>query len=138
MKKIIGLVASSLLVLSSAAFAHSGLHSSMPANEAMLMATPKALELGFTGEVRLLKLKLSTAKGGNVKFDFKPSAKGADSYSYPLPELEVGNYKVEWMAMGGDAHKMTGNFSFMVHGNEMSMMKQTKSKAKDNHSEHQH
>lgn len=137
MKKLVSLFTTSFLVLSSAAFAHSGLSSSIPANNAMLMAAPEQLQLEFNSEVRLVKLYLRNSKAEHIKFNFKASPEKLKKFSYQLPKLTTGNYRVDWMVMGGDAHKMTGYYIFMVHDMNMKMTPKVKpNNASDGHTEH--
>ena len=98
------------LFLSASAFAHVGLGSSMPANGAMLSQAPTTLELTFTAPVRLVKLTMQDEKQQSV-----PLA----AFSFALPALNAANYKVNWMIMGDDGHKMKGNMSFMLHDSGM-------------------
>ena len=115
MKKIIILLATLALALSSSVYAHTGLVSSSPINNAMLMYSPDNVELTFGKEVRLLKLKLTNKNGRKFVFGFKITGKSATSYSYALPMLPVDTYNVTWVAMGNDAHKINGKIVFMVH-----------------------
>jgi len=139
MKKLVTLCAAGAFIFSSAVFAHTGLSASVPAKNAMLMATPKQLDLEFNSEVRLVKLHLRNSNAELIKFDFKPSVKGMTKFSYSLPPLASGNYRVNWVIMGNDAHKMSGSYSFMVHEMDMGMSKEMKhntdSETRDAHSQ---
>lgn len=106
------------LALSFSASAHISLKQSTPQNSAMLMQSPEQLTLTFSGEVQLAKVLLSDAANKQVDFNFKPSAKANSNFSWPLPKLEQGNYTVKWIALGGDGHKMSGNFDFMLHASD--------------------
>jgi methionine-rich copper-binding protein CopC len=97
-------------------YAHTGLKSSVPTNNAMLMESFDAIELHFSGAVNLIKLELvNKADGEMIDLEFSPVATAATDFSQPLPALKIGNYQVNWTAMGSDGHKMQGNFSFMMH-----------------------
>ena len=93
MKKLVGLLAAGSLILSSAVFAHTGLSSSAPASNAMLMSAPTQLDLEFGADVRLVKLYLRNSKAEHIKFDFKPSAQANTKFSYAIPKLATGNYR---------------------------------------------
>ncbi len=124
------------LTLAFSASAHISLTQSAPANEAMLMQSPEQLSLTFSGDVRLAKVTLSDSKGQPVDFNFKPSAKPNDQFSWPLPNLKTGKYTAKWIALGGDGHKMTGTFNFMIGGHSSEAnMEQEKSTS---HSQHNH
>lgn len=108
-------LASMLLLSSVPLYAHTGLASSTPADHAMLTQSPETIELTFKGEVRLMKLMLNHLKDEEaqaIALGFKPKMTPALSFSQTMPELSSGEYRVEWMAMGKDAHKMKGMFRF--------------------------
>ena len=124
------------LALTFSASAHISLKQSTPESNAMLMQSPKNLTLTFSGEVRLAKVQLNDSENQLVDFNFKPSATPNKNFSWSLPNLAQGNYTVKWIALGGDGHKMSGTFNFMLHGKgSSSKMKEAKS---DSHSKHKH
>ena len=123
------------LVLTFSASAHISLKQSTPAQEAMLMKSPEQLSLTFGGEVRLAKVIIKDEKNKSINFDFKPSSTPSTDFSWSLPSLVQGTYTVKWTALGGDGHKMTGTFRFMVHKNESHKMMQVQS---NTHSKHNH
>ena len=123
------------LVLTFSASAHISLKQSTPAQEAMLMKSPEQLSLIFGGEVRLAKVIIKDEKNKTINFDFKPSATPSTDFNWSLPSLAQGTYTVKWTALGGDGHKMTGTFRFMVHKNESHKMMQEQS---NTHSKHNH
>ncbi|MEM6982771.1 MAG: copper resistance CopC family protein [Pseudomonadota bacterium] len=123
------------LVLTFSASAHISLKQSTPAQEAMLMKSPEQLSLTFGGEVRLAKVIIKDEKNKSINFDFKPSATPSTDFNWSLPSLAQGTYTVKWTALGGDGHKMTGTFRFMVHKNESHKMMQEQS---NTHSKHNH
>lgn len=111
-----------LALLSNLANAHSGLKNSTPENDAMLNQPPEDLMLEFSMEVKLVKVQLMDQSGEPIKLMNKPSKNFETTFSLALPMLDTGSYKVEWIAMGKDAHKMKGDFSFMLHAPEMKKM----------------
>ncbi|WP_324738303.1 copper resistance CopC family protein (plasmid) [Pseudoalteromonas sp. CuT4-3] len=123
------------LVLTFSASAHISLKQSIPAQEAMLMQGPEELSLIFSGEVRLAKVIIKDEKNKTINFDFKPSATPSTDFNWSIPSLAQGTYTVKWTALGGDGHKMTGTFRFMVHKNESHKMMQEQS---NTHSKHNH
>lgn len=131
MKKYIAIIFTA--IMSTSVFAHTGLTSSIPANNAMLMKSPEKVEVVFKDEVRLVSLSVLNAKVESVEIDFAPSMKASETFSYDLPMLMPSNYTVSWTIMGEDGHKMKGDFSFMVHA--MDKMKDMKDK-KMEYSEH--
>ena len=123
------------LVLTFSASAHISLKQSTPAQEAMLMKSPEQLSLTFGGEVRLAKVIIKDEKNKSINFDFKPSSTPSTDFNWSMPSLAHGTYTVKWTVLGGDGHKMSDSFSFMVHQSESSNMMQEQSNA---HSKHNH
>lgn len=103
------------LVISSTAFAHVKLDSSVPADNAMLMSSPKELSLKFTKPVRVVKVSLKSKKGQKVDFNFKPSKQQGTEHNWALPKLKPANYIVNVTFLGADGHKMKHSLGFMVH-----------------------
>jgi copper resistance protein C len=103
------------LLFAGQVLAHVRLTEAVPADNAMLMQTPATLSLSFSGQVRLTKVTLTTAENNPIAFGFTPSAAAAEQFSWALPLLESGNYRVSWVALGADGHKMSGELSFMLH-----------------------
>lgn len=96
--------------------AHTGLESSVPHNNAMMMESLENIELNFASEVNLIKLELvDKANSQSIPLGFTPSTAAATDFSQPLPALKIGTYQINWTAMGADGHKMEGDFSFMMH-----------------------
>ena len=121
------------LVLTFSASAHISLKQSTPAQEAMLMKSPEQLSLTFGGEVRLAKVIIKDEKNKSINFDFKPSSTPSTDFSWSLPSLAQGTYTVKWTALGGDGHKMTDTFRFMVHKSESHKMMQEQSNTRSKH-----
>ena len=111
-----------LALLSNLASAHSGLKHSTPENGVMINQPPEHLMLEFTMPVKLVKVQLTDQSGEPIKFMSKPSENFETTFSIALPMLDTGSYKVKWIAMGKDAHKMKGDFTFMLHAPEMQKM----------------
>ena len=115
--KIIAIL--SLVVLSNLASAHSSLKHSIPKDGAMLNKPPEELILEFSSQVKLVKLQLVEQSGKPIKLNSKPSKDFEITFSIVLPMLDAGSYKVKWIAMGKDAHKMKGDFPFTVQASTM-------------------
>jgi len=111
-----------LALISNLVSAHSGLKHSTPENGAMLIQPPEYLMLEFSMEVKLVKVQLTDQSGEPIKLINKPSKNFETNFSIALPMLDTGSYKVKWIAMGKDAHKMKGDFTFMLHAPEMEKM----------------
>ena len=118
-----------LLLLSHLASAHSVLKNSTPENGDMLSKPPEDLMLEFTMEVKLVKLQLIEQSGKPIKLMAKPSKDFETTFTIALPMLDSSNYKVEWIAMGKDAHKTKGDFTFTLHASDMKQMQMPASSA---------
>lgn len=109
MKRILATIGS--MVLATAASAHTHLESSVPADKSRVSA-PSAIELRFSGAVRVTSLSLQqgTAAAKSLAVPAGPSQR----VSALVPALAPGNYKVNWRVVGDDGHVMSGSFVFTV------------------------
>lgn len=107
------------LAISASSWAHVGLKQASPAQDAMLMQSPSNLSLTFSGKVRLIKLSINADNQTPVEFGFKANADAEPMYEWPLPTLEAGSYGVNWVALGEDGHKMSGQYQFTLRGQGM-------------------
>lgn len=99
--------------LAAPAFAHSELTGSMPADKASIDTAPKELMLHFSEPVRLTALAVT--KAGEAQKALSPlPAQSQKDFSIASPDLAKGQYTVNWRALSGDAHVMTGQFAFAV------------------------
>jgi methionine-rich copper-binding protein CopC len=102
-----------LCLVASSAFAHSELTASMPADKASVETAPKELVLHFSEPVRLTALTITRA--GDARRDLKPlPGESLKDFNIASPALLKGQYTVNWRALSGDAHVMTGQFTFAV------------------------
>lgn len=100
-----------------AAHAHTGLIKSVPASGAQEQLSPPAIELLFGADVRLIDLRLTKDDGQAVKLEKSRDLTPARRFRVALPPLSADSYRVDWVVMGGDSHKMTGSFGFSVGAN---------------------
>ena len=112
----------SLVLLSNLANAHAKLKHSFPEYGAMLNKPPEDLILEFSAQVKLAKLQLTDQSGKLIKLNSEPSKKFQTTFHVVLPMLDTGSYKVKWMAMAKDAHKMKEDFPFTVQASAMEKM----------------
>ena len=113
MKQFILFFTSVFCLLSQLALAHSPLHHSVPAQDAILEQSPEHLALTFGDTVQLVKLTVIDQTGESLDLSFTPM-KGK-ALTVPFNELlKPGVYQVNWMILGADAHKMKGLFNFTV------------------------
>ena len=109
----------STLLFVGLANAHSGLKNSTPKSGASLNQAPESMLLEFTAPVKLIKLQLEDQAGKATKLTSSPSKTFKKAFNIEVPKLEMGTYKVKWVTMGKDAHKMKGYFTFILHTSEM-------------------
>lgn len=110
--RIIFLIA--CLAISTSTLAHTGIKSTLPADDAVLETMPESLKLNFKGKVRLIKVDIKDETGEALDIGFKPVTDPGKSFSVELPELAPGAYTVSWSSMGRDSHKIKGDFNFSV------------------------
>ncbi|WP_196139315.1 copper resistance CopC family protein [Aliikangiella sp. G2MR2-5] len=110
----ISLVVGFLLLFSMAVNAHSKLIASEPADGSVADASPEKLKLTFSSKVRLIKVEMKDMEGENVEMAFMLSPIASENFEIPLPRLLAKKYRVSWVAMGKDSHKMNGEFSFEI------------------------
>src|SRR5688500_10847923 len=97
------------LLVAAAAHGHTPLKASVPAADASVPA-PEAVELTFSGDVRLTSVALTDSAGAAKHLDAVPTAV-ASTFSLSIHEpLAPGAYKVVWRAVGGDTHIISGEF----------------------------
>lgn len=102
-------------VISTSSWAHVGLKQVFPAQGATLKQSPSNLALTFSGKVRLIKLSINADNQTPIEFGFKANADAESMYEWPLPTLTSGSYGVNWVALGEDGHKMSGEYQFTLH-----------------------
>ena len=104
-----------LLTVARPVMAHSPLEQSRPLDGAVLAQAPDKLELVFRHPVHLASVVLSPAGGGDViAIATGHMDKAIERYELPLPRLAPETYTVDWRALAGDGHVMSGSFSFTV------------------------
>lgn len=115
MKRLQTLFAVSSLVASSTLYAHGMLGATFPEDGSMMMEKTDRVEINFDAPMKLVSLKLVAADGKPVAIDFERSQEAGTYFTAQTPDLELGNYKVYWKALGDDGHMMDGSFGFMQH-----------------------
>lgn len=108
----------SLMLFSGIASAHVELYDARPAADSMLESAPNELFLSFSGDVRVVKLKLTDSNAKGVNFGFKPVVNATDEMSWELPPLSAGKYTVQWTVMGEDGHTFQDSYAFHIHGSQ--------------------
>ena len=103
-----------LVAFGSIAAAHTPLTASVPAPKATVFRPVKEIVLEFGGDVRLTAVVLTDSQGGNKKVAAVPAVI-AKKFTLAVEEdLKPGAYTVNWRAVGGDTHVVSGDFGFTV------------------------
>jgi len=104
-----------LMSITLGAGAHTSLSGSSPADGEALSESPETLVLEFPEAVRLVKVELRSADDAAVDLGNYRVSGAAASFQITLPPLESASYRVDWVVMGGDSHKMSGSLDFTVN-----------------------
>ena len=104
-----------VLIAPAGASAHAMLHSSDPGDGATLNSSPRALHLMFTEKCRVTSLRLLDEAGKERRIRREGGREAASHATATVPSsLPPGAYRIEWRAMGGDGHVMSGAVRFAV------------------------
>lgn len=98
-------------------WAHASLESAVPAKNAQLTAPPKEVRLHFNEnlEANFSSIKVTDSGGKNVSLKKAiVDANDRKTLFVPLDPLKAGSYKVQWVGVGHDGHRRTGDFKFSV------------------------
>ncbi|MBB5419179.1 copper homeostasis periplasmic binding protein CopC [Paraburkholderia sp. JPY303] len=104
------------LAISSTAFAHAHLISSVPAANAEAIA-PAGVTIHFTEPLEPAFSKITLADtSGKPATSTASTVDGADAREMhlALPQLTSGRYAVHWVAVATDGHRTQGDFAFDV------------------------
>jgi len=85
----------------------------MPADGAVLSASPSHIGVNFGHAMTLEGVRISTFTGEMVELDVSPVG-ATDHFMLEAPELQPDDYIVDWRARGSDGHRMSGSFAFTV------------------------
>lgn len=108
------LLAGGMVVFGPAAFAHSPLSATKPADSAVLSGAPEAVGLTFKRNIRLTRVTLSVAGAAAVDLDLGSQTGFVTDFALPVADMGAGVYAVEWRGLGDDGHAQQGTFSFTV------------------------
>jgi hypothetical protein len=108
------LAASLLMLVTAAAFAHTGLRSSTPAAGATLEGPIDAIVLEFAEPVRLTAITLTDAAGREQPLGARAEAAAAAFTLATGAPLPPGAYVIAWRAVGADTHVVSGEIPFTI------------------------
>lgn len=108
------LAAAAALLVTTAAQAHTHLEKAVPADNAVLDATPPQLSLEFSKVARLTAVTVQREGDQEpTKISVQPQPL-ATKQSVPLSPLSPGKYLVNWRVVGEDNHVMSGKLHFTI------------------------
>ena len=107
-----------ILCASTSAFSHAKLESSIPEKNSVIEVTPSTIDFNFNKKMRLIKVTLTDQNGETKKLN-KLGKTFIKQHSITLDEISPEYYLVKWSSLGKDGHKMSGEFSFMYHEENM-------------------
>ncbi len=100
--------------LGPAAWAHSKVSQTHPADGAVVQGAPAAVTMIFDKKIRLTKVQMSHGDHAPVALDLGAQKAFLHDFSLPLPDDGPGVYTIKWRGLGEDGHAMQGSFSFQV------------------------
>ena len=102
--------------ITTSAFAHSPLKSTLPADNSELTDGPKNIQLTFGKPARVTKVVLvntSDAKKTERRLNV-PSKAFENVFNLEPGSIGAGTYQVKWRALSKDGHALKGVFKFSV------------------------
>lgn len=102
-----------VLTAAPAAWPHSHLVSSQPAQSSVLKTAPARLQLTFNEPVRLTALSVRSMDGGEREIKPLPAA-AKPEHSVPAPALGAGRHELHWRGVGSDGHVVNGVIRFSI------------------------
>lgn len=115
MKNLLLTATLSLLAFAGMAQAHTHLKMTVPADNAVLPASPSELMLHFSAATRLTALSIQKDGEKEAKNIAPLPKQAADVLKIPLAAVSSGKYTVNWRVVGDDNHVMSGVLHFTVN-----------------------
>jgi copper resistance protein C len=110
--KIKSIAIGSMLLVASAAQAHTHLESSIPADKSKV-AAPVEIVLHFSEAAHVTAMTLQQGTSPAKALTPLPT-KASQHVAVPVKGLVAGEYTVNWRVAGEDGHVMSGKFAFTV------------------------
>jgi methionine-rich copper-binding protein CopC len=115
MKSMKSLGALVLSLVTTVAMAHAHLQKAVPADGAVVTASPANVVLSFSEPAHLTACWIQ--KGDGAKQKIGPLAsEPARQITIPMPQLAPGAYVVSWRVLSADGHIVPGQIRFRVSG----------------------
>jgi len=113
----VGGVLASLTVAAGAVSAHAALVSADPANGSMLVAAPDHVELVFSENVgKPAALAVLDQSGSEIEGGVLQVIDDTMSRTYDPATFTPGVYTISYQVVSADGHPISGELTFMVHG----------------------
>ncbi len=104
-----------LLALAAPAAAHSELRRSVPAQNAVLDASPPEIVVAFNERVQVTTLRLVDAAGRQIRLPTATLRAAAAVERAVVPSaLAPGWWRLEWAAISADGHPISGRVHFEI------------------------
>lgn len=94
--------------------AHSKKQSTVPADGAVLTASPDTIMMNFDMPLRVTLIALRDDAGADHALTRTDNMQPVSDFSATAPALGAGKYTVEWRGLAADGHPMQGQFSFDI------------------------
>ncbi|MEL6268094.1 MAG: copper resistance CopC family protein [Pseudomonadota bacterium] len=94
--------------------AHSEKENTVPADGAVLAASPTTIGMTFDRPMRVTMLRLKDAKGQEYEVSRTDGMAPVTEFRATPETLGDGEYEVEWRGLAEDGHPMQGSFSFTL------------------------
>lgn len=107
-------LAAAVAVAATAALAHSGKETVVPAEGAVVAGSPPAIQMIFDGAMRITQIRLTDAAGKSYALQRTDRMQPVLEFSAAPETLPPGDYRVEWRGISTDGHAMEGGWSFGV------------------------
>ncbi|MEO1495143.1 MAG: copper resistance CopC family protein [Pseudomonadota bacterium] len=102
------------VAVSGIASAHSKKEKTVPADGAVLSASPSSIGMTFDMPMRVTMIKLTNSDGDEHEVIRTDNMAPLTDFAASPESLEPGQYTVEWRGLAEDGHAMEGSFSFKV------------------------
>jgi methionine-rich copper-binding protein CopC len=102
-----------LLSVAGAAWAHTHLEASVPANASTVAKAPAEIILTFSDAARVTAVVI-TKDGDREQKIAKLPTEMATRIAIAVPKLADGHYTVDWRVAGKDGHVMNGKIRFTI------------------------
>jgi len=94
--------------------AHSEKEKTVPADGAVLVASPATIAMTFDRPMRITMLRLTDVAGREYAVEWTDGMAPIAEFRATPEALDIGEYEVQWRGLAEDGHPMQGSFSFTL------------------------